>query len=237
MKDCSTVSKASDLQSVADRLGHVFADAGLLERALTHASHAGDGSVDRDYERLEFVGDRVLGLAVADLLYHAWPGEAEGPLAKRLTALVQQAALVQVGETLDLAPYIRVSLSERKTGVKEAMLADAVEALIGAVYLDAGYSAAAAVVGRLWQPLLDQHPLPPEEAKTRLQEWAQGRGLPLPAYQVIAQDGPSHAPQFTVRATVQGLEPAAATAPSKRAAEKAAAALLLAHIDSTEIAP
>lgn len=225
------MSSRSDAAIVAKRLGHAFARAELLERALTHASHTGE-KAGSDYERLEFLGDRVLGLAVADMLYRAYDHEDEGALAKRLTALVQQAALVQVGAALDLGPHLRLSASERKSGVKDAVMADAVEALVGAVYLDAGYDTAAAVVARFWAPLLAQHLMPPEEAKTRLQEWAQARGLPLPAYDVVAQEGPSHAPQFTVRVTVEGMEPAAATCGSKRAAEKEAAATLLARIDA-----
>lgn len=226
------MSSISDARALSARLGHDFTDASLLERALTHASLTGERN-GSDYERLEFLGDRVLGLAVADMLYRAYGHEAEGALAKRLTALVQQAALVQVGQALDLAPHLRLSASERKSGVKEAVMADAVEALIGAVYLDAGYDAAARIVARLWAPLLAQHLLPPEEAKTRLQEWAQGRGLPLPVYEVLSQEGPSHAPQFTVQVSVEGLPPATATAASKRAAEKAAAGTILARIDAS----
>jgi ribonuclease-3 len=224
-----------DRATLEKNIGHRFADAGLLRRALTHASHmAGQapGTGGGDNERMEFIGDRVLGLAVADILYRAYPKENEGALAKRLTALVQQAALVQVALAIDLAPQLQLSAAERRQGVKEAVLADAVEALIGAVYLDGGYAAAADMVTRLWQELLTSQTVPPEEAKTRLQEWAQARGLPLPQYDVIAQEGPPHAPLFTVRLTVEGQEPLTAAANSKRGAEKAAAAALLAQIDT-----
>ncbi len=227
---------AFDTNHLEAALGHVFKNEGLRRRALTHASHtAGQPRIgDGDNERLEFIGDRVLGLAVADLLYRTYMTENEGALAKRLTALVQQAALVQVAQAMDLSPYVQLSAAERKSGMKDAVLADAVEALIGAVYLDGGYTAAAQVVERLWTPLLSSQTVPPEEAKTRLQEWAQARGLSLPHYEVIAQDGPPHAPQFTVQVTVQGRPPIATTAASKRAAEKAAAALVLAQIDTEE---
>lgn len=216
----------SDLQK---KIGYVFTSAVLLENALTHASVQGR----EQNERLEFLGDRVLGLVVADLLYQAFPDEAEGDMAKRHTGLVQQQALVDIAAEIDLAGYIRLSGGERSAGgaQKDAIIADAMEALIGAIYLDGGYKAAQKMVTHFWTPHLHKQAAPPEDPKTRLQEWAQQRGLDLPSYDVIAQEGPDHAPVFTVAVHVAGFEPAAGTAQSKRAAEKAAASALLHLID------
>lgn len=225
----------SDLSAL---LGHAFADAALLERALTHASAVADTpSAGRHNERLEFIGDRVLGLAVAEMLYRRYPGEAEGDLAKRLTALVQQAALVRVALQQDLGRHVRLSAAESKLGMRDAMLADALEAVIGAVFLDGGYAAAAEVVRRHWMPLLEEEPAPPEDPKTALQEWVQARGHALPRYDLVEQSGPPHAPQFTVRATIAGAAPVQAIAASKRMAEKEAARLLLAAVSGKDKMP
>ncbi len=223
---------ASDLSSF---FGYTFADARLLHRALTHASAVADTPVAGQHnERLEFIGDRVLGLAVADVLYRRYPDEAEGALAKRLTALVQQAALVRVAAAQDMARHLRLSVAEEKLGAREAMLADAVEAVIGAIFLDGGYAAAAQVIATLWAPLLEADIAPPEDPKTALQEWVQARGAALPHYETVAQSGPAHAPQFTVRASVTGLPPVQAQASNKRLAEKEAARLLLEAARATE---
>ena len=223
------MSAISDLQ---EKIGYVFADAALLQQALTHASVQGQAP----NERLEFVGDRVLGLVVAALLFKTFPDEAEGDMAKRHTGLVQQQALVDIAADIGLAPHIRLSGGERNAGgaQKDAIIADAMEALIGAVFMDGGYAAAEKLVTRLWTPHLHKQHLPPEDPKTRLQEWAQQRGLALPQYDVIDQQGPDHAPTFTVAVHVAGFPPAAGTAASKRAAEKAAATALLQHIDEEE---
>lgn len=204
-----------------------------MDLALTHASLHGQG-IARNNERLEFLGDRVLGLAVAGLLYKSFPAEAEGDLAKRHTALVQQQTLVDIAQDVAISTDIKLSGGERNAGgaKKDAILADALEALIGAIYLDGGFRAAEACIATLWQPHLQSHRAPPEDPKTQLQEWAQSHNLPLPEYTVVAQDGPDHAPQFTVEVTVRGQAPVRADAPSKRAAEKSAAAILLQHIES-----
>lgn len=223
------MSAASDLQK---KIGYHFADADLLVHALTHASLQGQ----EQNERLEFVGDRVLGLVVAALLYKAFPDENEGDMAKRHTGLVQQQALVDIAAEIDLANHIRLSGGERNAGgaQKDAIIADAMEALIGAVFLDGGYAAAEKLVTHFWAPHLHKQAAPPEDPKTRLQEWAQQRGLALPSYEVIDQQGPDHAPTFTVAVHVDGLSPGAGTAASKRAAEKAAATALLHMIDEVE---
>lgn len=219
---------ASDLTS---SFGYTFSDAALLHRALTHSSAVADGALAGQHnERLEFIGDRVLGLAVADMLYRRYPHEPEGALAKRLTALVQQSALVKVAQAQNLGDHLRLSPAERKAGMRDAMLADALEALIGAIFLDGGYLAAASVVAAHWTPLLEADLAPPEDPKTALQEWVQARGMALPRYEVSGQSGPAHAPAFTVRAIVAGAQPAEATAASKRVAEKEAARILLAAL-------
>ncbi len=223
------MSVNSDLQK---KIGYTFADPDLLQSALTHASVQGQ----EQNERLEFLGDRVLGLVMAALLYKAFPDETEGDLAKRHTGLVQQQALADIASEIDLAAYIRLSGGERNAGgaQKEAIIADAMEALIGAVFIDGGYAAAEKLVTHFWAPHLHKQAAPPEDPKTRLQEWAQQRALPLPDYEVIDQQGPDHAPVFTVAVHVEGLSPAAGTAASKRAAEKAAATALLHLIDEEE---
>ena len=219
----------------AHLFGYRFTDAALLQRALTHSSVVADTSqAGENNERLEFIGDRVLGLAVADILYRRYPKEAEGALAKRLTALVQQAALVRVAQEQDLARHLRLSAAEKKLGVRDAMLADALEALIGAVFLDGGYAAAAGMIATYWTPLLEADLAPPEDPKTLLQERVQAQGSALPHYETVAQTGPAHAPHFTIRLSIAGAASVEATAASKRLAEKEAARLMLAALDDKE---
>lgn len=209
-------------------LDYVFEDVKLLEAALTHASLQ---KKEGDYERLEFLGDRVLGLVVATLLYKAFPHENEGDLAKRHTALVQQKTLVDVALALDLPSHLRLSSGEKKAGGlhKDTILSDAVEALIGAIYLDGGYAKAEKFITRIWKDKLAAA-TPPEDAKTMLQEWAQARGLPLPEYRVLSKAGSDHAPIFEIGVEVEGFILISAKSSSKRQAEKDAAALMLKHI-------
>jgi ribonuclease III len=207
-------------------LGHSFSDRQVLVTALTHASLPRQPT---NYERLEFLGDRVLGLIVAEMLYRLYPEEKEGDLAKRLTEVVQQKTLVSVAAGLGIAPYLRLSAGEKKAGgtLKDTILADAVEALIGAIYLDGGLEAARRFVERHWQPLVATRRSPPDDPKTRLQEVAQARGLALPQYKLLAKTGSDHAPVFDVEVSVTGMGSAQARAASKRAAEKEAAQKLL----------
>jgi ribonuclease III len=171
----------------------------------------------------------VLGLAVATLLYERFPDDNEGALAKRHTALVQQAALAAIAREIGLPDAVRLSDAERGAGGarKDAILADALEAVIAAVFVDGGFAAACGVVGRLFAARLLEDIAPPEDPKTMLQEWAQSRGLPLPSYEVTGQSGPDHAPLFRISVTVEGFAAEEAEAHSKRAAEKTAAARLL----------
>lgn len=215
-------------------LDHRFADAGLLLRALTHPSlfQQRQSRNGEAYERLEFLGDRVLGLVVAELLYRAFPAEEEGALAKRFAVLTQREALALVAGRIELARFLRMSPGEEEGGGREnpTLLADACEAVIGALYLDAGLEAARRFIAARWQSLIAADLQPPQDAKTALQEWAQGRGLPLPAYRLVATEGPPHEPRFTVAVTVEGHGEASGQGGSKRSAERRAATALLARL-------
>jgi ribonuclease III len=215
-------------------IGYRFADPALLREALTHSSALGRGR--RTSERLEFLGDRVVGLAVAELLFRRYPHEPEGALSPRLSVLVSEPVLAEVARELGLGRWLKVARSEEEAGGRErpAILADALEALIGAVHLDGGWEAAAGIVRRCVEPRLETMAVPPRDAKSRLQEWAQGRGLALPDYRVVEVGGPAHAPRFEVVVSVAGLPPARAVGGSKRAAEQAAAEQLLAALEAAD---
>jgi len=208
-------------------LGHRFADRKLLAEALTHRSAAGAKGAGSN-ERLEFIGDRVLGLIVAEWLLEKFPDEREGDLGPRLAALVSKPALATVAEANGLAALLAVAPGEAKRGVREraTVLADALEAIIGALYLDAGLAAARDFLRRVLASVVEQQFTPPKDSKTALQEWALKRALPLPLYEVVAQTGPSHAPHFSIRVTVADAS-AIGAAGSKRAAEQEAASQLL----------
>lgn len=222
----------SDLEPLSERLGHRFRDPSLLLDALTHASTAGQ----RSYQRLEFLGDRVLGLVVAEMLYRRFPKEPEGALAKRHAMLVRKESLAQAAASLSLSSHLRLSQSEEDGGGRSnpAILADACEALLGALYLDSGLSKARKLIQDLWQPLLEADLRPPQDNKTALQEWAQGRGKPLPRYSEVAREGTAHEPVFTVKVEVVGEAPADGQGRSKRAAEQAAAGALLERVRTEE---
>jgi len=221
-------------KAIETRLGHRFADRSLLTEALTHSSAPGPARHRRrTSERLEFLGDRVVGLAVAELLFRRYPHEPEGALSPRLSVLVSEPVLAEIARGLGLGRWLVVARSEEEAGGRErpAILADAYEALIGAVYLDGGWETAAEIVRRGLKPHLETMVVPPRDAKSRLQEWTQGRSLGLPRYEVVQSEGPDHAPVFQVAVTVADLPPARAAAASKRAAEQAAAAALLARLE------
>ncbi|MBV8888132.1 MAG: ribonuclease III [Alphaproteobacteria bacterium] len=227
-----------------DRLnGYVFTRPELLAEALTHPSAAapapGRGRrrtapPRRTYERLEFLGDRVLGLVIADLLWRRYPTEPEGDLTRRHAHLVCRDALARVGGALGLDRSLKLSPGEAAAGAARhpAIVADVCEAVIAAVYLDGGLAAATDFVMRLWTPLVEEMEEPPRDPKTALQEWTQARGLGLPAYALVESSGPDHAPRFTVAVRVAGIEDAVATASSKRSAETRAAASLLERLNS-----
>lgn len=208
-------------------LSYSFKDRSLLEQALTHRSVEAAGGVD--YERLEFLGDRVLGLVVTEMLMSSFPEEREGALAKRLAALVRREALAAVARDIGLGQHIRLSRGEDEGGGREndAILADVCEAVIAAIYRDGGFGAARAFIERHWRDRLQSVEAPPQDPKTTLQEWAQGRGMPLPSYSVVGREGPDHAPSFTVRVELSDGTGAEGNGPSKRAAEQAAARQVL----------
>lgn len=204
------------------RLGYTFQNVEILQRALTHTS----AGAHHNNERLEFLGDRVLGLVVAELLLDRFPDEDEGDIGRRFAQLVRAETLTQVGRAVGLDAAITHVGEDANDGI----VADATEATIAALYLDGGYSAAADFIERHWTPLVRQFAAPPRDAKTTLQEWSQARGLGLPKYCSVAREGPDHQPLFTVEVTVPGVEPARAQGNSKRAAEQQAAALLVAQL-------
>ena len=212
------------------RIGYTFADKSILDRALTHISAAspkqGRGG---SYQRLEFLGDHVLGLAVSDMLYRAFPRGDEGELSGRLADLVRRETCADVARAIDLGAALRLGNSESNAGGRRrtATLADVCEALIGAVFVDGGYPAVAAFIERLWHDRMITPARPLRDPKTILQEWAQGRGLPTPIYREVERKGPHHNPEFRVAVDVPKLAPAEGIGRSKRAAEQAAAAAML----------
>ncbi len=219
---------SDELDEIEAALGFAFADVSLLQQALTHpASGTGAASL----ERLEFLGDRVLGLALAGMLYRRFPAEAPGDLARRHAALAGGRTLDRVGRSIGLHRHLKTDprAFARPDDLPSSMVEDALEAVIGAVYLDAGHDAATAVVERFLAPLAAG--APPRDAKSALQEWAQGRGLPLPVYRVTGCEGPDHEPTFAVEVAVEGFPAVESRGASKRAAEFAAAEALLAIVD------
>jgi ribonuclease-3 len=218
--------KFKDLEKA---LGHKFKNQQLLEVALTHASVRGAKGKRSDNERLEFIGDRVLGLAIAELLNERFPDSSEGDLARRYNRLVRGEACAKVARSIGLGAHLILSDSEAGSGgrAKNTILADAMEALLGAIFLEAGFKTARVVVRDLWESLSEDLPATGVDAKSALQEWAQGQGLELPQYVEIARKGPDHAPRFTTEVRISGKEPARGEGASKRAAEQAAARALL----------
>ncbi|MBU6235569.1 MAG: ribonuclease III [Alphaproteobacteria bacterium] len=207
------------------RIGYTFKDEALLESALTHASAGGE----TDYQRLEFLGDRVLGLLVAEGLYALYPSEPEGDLSKRHTALVRGETMTKAARSIDLGKTIVISDAEELAGGRNNanILSDIMEAVIGAVYLDGGLEAARKILGPLLEEDLRAMTAPPRDPKTLLQEYTQAHGLGLPEYTLTSRDGPDHAPDFRVTVKIANGKTASASGPSKRAAEKAAAQTLI----------
>lgn len=218
-----------NIKGLETTLGYRFKSRALLDRALTHSSTRSDQAKAEDNERLEFLGDRVLGLAIAELLIERDPKASEGALARRFNRLVRKEACARVGRSLGLGPLLLLSIAENDSGGrdKETILADATEALLAAIFLEAGFPVARTVVRQMWMPLIDGLPDSVADAKSTLQEWAQGQGLPLPKYVEILREGPDHAPQFTTEVRIDGRKPARGNGANKRAAEQAAATAML----------
>lgn len=217
------------LDQLEAKIGHSFVDPDLLPLAVTHVSKAGGAGRAGSYQRLEFLGDRVLGLAVADILYAAFPDADEGDLSRRLAGLVRAETCAAVAEGWEVGPHLNLGPGEIQSGGRRnrTILADACEAIIGAVYLDAGFSAARALVLSAFKPDQDTAAPRGRDAKSSLQEWAMARSLSIPVYEVVERSGPDHAPVFTIAARVDGLEPGLGTGSSKRQAEQDAARALL----------
>jgi ribonuclease-3 len=229
-----------DYAMLARKLGHVFTNNALLYDALTHPSlplgKRGPKNVKASaYERLEFLGDRVLGLVVAHWLYEMFPEADEGDLAKRHAYLVNRDMLKQVALSIGLDDHLRLARGEDVHAARKnlAALSDAMEGVIGALYLDGGYAVAEAFIRKEWAPWLIGGHAPPADPKTALQEFAQGHGLPLPIYKILEHSGPSHAPKFVVEVSVKGHPVVRADGGAKREAEKKAASLLLEKISES----
>ncbi|SES04338.1 RNAse III [Tranquillimonas rosea] len=223
---------ATEIRDFAARIGHDFARPDLLSQALTHGSISGPSRPDN--QRLEFLGDRVLGLVMAEALLRADPEATEGQLAPRYNALVRKETCAAIAREIGLGEVLRLGRSERMSGGrrKEALLGDGMEAVIAAVYLDSGFEAAEAVILRLWGDRIETVEADSRDPKTALQEWAQARRQPPPVYAEVARTGPDHAPVFTIEVTLQSGQTARAEASSKRAAEQAAAEALLTKVET-----
>ncbi|MBC7985695.1 MAG: ribonuclease III [Sphingomonadaceae bacterium] len=208
-------------------LGHAPGDLTLYERALTHPSQS-----EPNYQRLEFLGDRVLGLVVASWLYEEFPAEPEGALSRRLNTLVARATCAEIGRAIGVAAHIRLGKQARDDGAIESdnILGDVVEALIGALWLDAGMAAAEGFIRRAWADRVDIAHHAPHHPKSALQEWAAANGCKPPVYRLTSRQGPHHALRFKVEAEIPGRAGAEAEGSSKQEAETAAAAALLAQL-------
>ena len=222
--------RKTDTAPLEERLGYHFKDRQLLACALTHVSAAG-GAAGRlkNYQRLEFLGDRVLGLAIAEMLFAAFPSASEGELSQRLSELVRRDTCADVALAWDVGPYLKLGGGDVQSGGRTSrpILGDVCESIIGATFLDGGYEAAKALVERSFSERMTSARKILRDPKTVLQEWAQGRGLPTPTYHLVEQTGPDHAPRFHVEAKVGPLAGATGSAATKRAAEQDAAQKLL----------
>lgn len=228
------------MNGMEEELGYDFSNKSLLEEALMHPSISRQdvsGGKLFNYERLEFLGDSVLGLVIAEILMAKYPHEKEGHLAKRQAGLVRGEAVTKVGRKINIGRYIRMTQGEESMGGRDnpSNIENAMEAVIGAVYLDGGLNAAKDFINRHWVDLIDDMKEPPRDDKTALQEWAQGRGLPIPQYTITNTKGPSHDPIFEVEVSVKGLDSVKAVGSSKKKAEKDAAKALLALIKEQNV--
>jgi ribonuclease III len=217
-------------EELIERLGFTFSSPELLTLALTHSSLARSRAErDQTNQRLEFLGDRVLGLVIAGMVYEAYPNEEEGAMARRHTALVRKETLARVAINLSLGESILMAPSEEESGGRKnsALLADACEAVIAALFLDGGLGTAETFIRRHWTPLMAEDLKPPKDAKTALQEYAQSKGMNLPKYREISREGPPHDPVFTIEVSIENEDVLTGTGNSKRHAEQKAAAALL----------
>jgi ribonuclease III len=232
-KKRSKISARAATAALEGRIGHKFSDPALLVTAFTHVSALKKATRKRSdsYQRLEFLGDHVLGLIVSDMLYRAFPNADEGELSKRLADLVRKESCADVAKSLGLVDDIKLGAVGAGAGarLRKSVLGDICEAVIGAVFLDGGYTTAAQFVERNWTERMRKPRRPLRDPKTVLQEWAQGKGLPTPVYREVERTGPHHDPQFRVAVDLPGLAPAEGIGGSKRAAEKVAASVMIAR--------
>lgn len=219
------------MKNLEESIGYTFQNPHLLQQALTHPSALPSGQ-GVDFERLEFLGDRVLGLVVARWLYEEFPHENEGDLAKRLSGLVRKETLVDVAKLINLDQFMKMKREKSPSETKrlDTLLADACEALIGALYLDGGLEVAHGFIHQYWDDLFQKTPEPPRDSKSILQEWIQGKGKSHPLYVVISSSGPAHAPHFIVQVQIEGMDPITGEGSSKRQAERVAAQNMLDRI-------
>ena len=229
----SKAAAKAEAAAIEARIGHKFADPSLLATAFTHVSALKKSARSRgdSYQRLEFLGDHVLGLIVSDMLYRAFPKADEGELSKRLADLVRKETCADVAKSLGLLEGIKLGAVGAGAGarLRKSVIGDICEAVIGAVYLDGGYPAAADFVERNWEERMRTLKRPLRDPKTVLQEWAQGKGLPTPVYREVERTGPHHDPQFRIAVDLPGLAPAEGIGSNKRAAEKVAASAMIAR--------
>ena len=221
--------RITDIGVLAERIGHTFNKPELLTLALTHASARPGSKPNEDNERLEFLGDRVLGLSIAQLLSDRYPEASEGELARWFNHLVRTETCAEAGQGWHLGDFILMSGGEAGSGGrrKKTILANACEAVLGAVFSDAGYDVAREIIWRTWLPYLAELKEAAPDAKSVLQEWAQGRQLPLPNYIEVSREGPDHAPRFTAEVHVEGVAPERGEGSNQRSAEQAAALAML----------
>lgn len=222
-----TPDKLNELMAA---LGHSFTDIQVLKLALTHSSLIGEDKFSNfSNERLEFLGDRILGLIIAEILLNLFPNEDEGDLSRRHAELVRMETLGKVASSLQLGNFVFMAKGEERMGGRNnpSLLSDVCEAVIAALYMDGGFKTASKFIEDNWQPFLQLNPIPPKDSKTMLQEWAQKRGLPVPYYKEIERSGPAHEPIFTIAVTVVGERQFSGTGQSKRAAEQEAAENML----------
>ncbi|MFZ5673780.1 MAG: ribonuclease III [Pseudomonadota bacterium] len=217
-----------EFQAIAALLGYTFRNRDLLKAALTHGSGR-KGNTHTTYQRLEFLGDRVLGLVIAEELYVRNPRKAEGALAQNFSLLVRAEACADAARDLGISEHIRVGQKEKAQGMatQTVILGDVMESILGAMYLDGGLEPARALIMRLWEERLSSRSKLVKDAKSFLQEWALAQGKAIPAYRIVSRDGPDHSPHFTIAVTVEGFAEAIASAQSKRNGEQLAAEAFL----------
>ena len=229
--DLSDKKKGLQLKDLELILGYQFKDPHLIRLALKHPSVV--GGVNDSNQRLEFLGDRVLGLFVSECLFLKFRHESEGALAKRFSSLVKRDALARVAQNLGIGPFIEMAPSELASGGRSnpKNLADALEAIIAALHLDGGSDVSRDFVIRHWGPLSEEHIQPPSDSKTVLQEWSQKQGLGLPVYSIVSRSGPPHQPIFEVEVKVSGVNSVRGSGTSKQNAEQFAAKNMLENIE------